>query len=69
MEHVGTHSHTHKQNQTHTHTPGRELLAAAMFLNEREFVCGEGLVLVNVAQCRHEWADDDLCVVIEKVDL
>ena len=40
-----------------------------MFLNQREFVGGEGLVLIDVAEGRHEWADHHLRVVVEEVDL
>ena len=49
--------------------PGAKLLAAAVFLNQREFVSGECLALVDVAESRHEGTDHELCVVVEEVDL
>ena len=67
MQHTHRHRHTHAH--AHTHLPGGQLFAAAVFLNEREFVSGEGFVLVNVAESRHEWTDDHFSVVLEKVDL
>ena len=49
--------------------PREELLAAAVFLNEGQFVGGESLVLIDVAHRGHQRTDDDLGVVLEEVDL
>ena len=40
-----------------------------MFLDERKFEGGEGLVLIDVADGRHEGTDDHLGVILEEVDL
>ena len=40
-----------------------------MSLNEWETEGAEGLVLINVANGRHERADDHFGVVLEEVDL
>ena len=40
-----------------------------MCLDERKFEGGEGLVLIDVADGRHEGTDDHLGVILEEVDL
>ena len=47
----------------------REILAAAVFLDEIEAKCAVSFVFVNVGDCTHQRTKNDLCVVVEKVDL
>lgn len=47
----------------------KELLAAAVPVDEWKAIGTEGLVFADVGDGRHQRADNDLGVVLEKVDL
>ena len=46
-----------------------QLLRAAILLNELEAVRAEVSLLVDICDGSHQWADDNLSVVLEEVDL
>jgi len=46
----------------------RQSLTATIFLNGLESVSLEVLVVIDIGNCRHQWAHNDLCMV-QEVDL
>lgn len=49
--------------------PTRELFAAAELLNQRQTECSEFFPLINVRYGVHQWTEDDLRVILEKIYL
>lgn len=41
-----------------------QLLAAAELLQQRQLVCAEVSLLINVGHCTHQWTQDELGVVL-----
>ena len=49
--------------------PGAEIRSATILLQEVETECAVPLLLIDVGDGAHEWAQNDFSVVFEKVDL